>query len=65
MVPGVDMANHASGDATVAHYESDDNGDGVLLLRQDKDVAKDGEITITYVESFSICWMLTQKKLRR
>ena len=47
MVPCVDMANHASGDATAALYETDGNGNGLLLLREGKDIAKDGEVTIT------------------
>ncbi|KAF2740145.1 SET domain-containing protein [Polyplosphaeria fusca] len=55
MVPGVDMANHASGNFTAAHYESDENGDGVLLLREDRKVARDGEITITYGDDKGAC----------
>jgi hypothetical protein len=47
MCPCVDMANHASGDATAALYETDQDGDGLLLLREDKDIAKGGEISIT------------------
>lgn len=49
MVPCVDMANHASGDHTVALYETDVDGNAVLLLREGKSLAKGQEITITYV----------------
>ncbi|KAF2122867.1 hypothetical protein BDV96DRAFT_561538 [Lophiotrema nucula] len=48
MVPCIDMANHASGEATSALYETDDDGNAVLILRDCKDIPKDGEITITY-----------------
>jgi len=47
MVPCVDMANHASGDATAALYETDEDGNGLLLLREGKNIQKGGEITIT------------------
>lgn len=47
MVPCIDMANHASGDATAALYETDRNGNGILLLRDGKEIQKGGEITIT------------------
>jgi hypothetical protein len=47
MVPCVDMANHASGDATVALYETDEDGNGLLLLRDGKTIGEGGEITIT------------------
>lgn len=49
MMPCVDMANHASGDATGALYETDSNGNGLLLLREGKNIEKGGEVTITYV----------------
>lgn len=45
MMPGIDFANHASGDATGALYETDADGNGLLLLR--KDVTEGGEVTIT------------------
>jgi hypothetical protein len=45
MMPGIDFANHASGDATGALYETDADGNGLLLLR--KDIAEAGEVTIT------------------
>lgn len=47
MVPCIDMANHASGDATAALYETDRDGNGLLLLREGKAIAPGGEITIT------------------
>jgi hypothetical protein len=49
MMPCVDMANHASGDATAALYETDKDGNGLLLLREGKMISKGGEITITWV----------------
>ncbi|KAF1927711.1 SET domain-containing protein [Didymella exigua CBS 183.55] len=55
MCPCVDMANHASGDATAALYETDEDGDGLLLLRPGKDIGKDGEITITYGDDKGAC----------
>jgi hypothetical protein len=45
MMPCIDFANHASGEATAALYETDGDGNGLLLLR--RDVEKSGEITIT------------------
>lgn len=48
MVPCVDFANHASGDATVALYDTDADGNAVLLLRDGKSVGVNDEITITY-----------------
>lgn len=47
MMPCVDMANHASGDATAALYETDEDGNGLLLLRDGKNIAKGGEVSIT------------------
>lgn len=49
MVPCVDMANHASGDRTVAVYEVDGEGRAVLLVREGVSVDEGGEVTITYV----------------
>lgn len=49
MVPCVDMANHASGDDTVALYEVDDQGNAVLLLRDTKCLKQGDEVNITYV----------------
>lgn len=48
MVPCVDMANHASGDETVAVYETNECGNAVLQLRQGKRLKQGEEITITY-----------------
>jgi hypothetical protein len=48
MVPCVDMANHASGNETVAVYETNECGDVVLQLRQGKRLKRGEEITITY-----------------
>ncbi|KAF2154679.1 SET domain-containing protein [Myriangium duriaei CBS 260.36] len=58
MAPCIDMANHASGDATSAIYEVDSNGDAVLLLRDSKSLAKNDEITITYGDAKGACEML-------
>ncbi|GME26292.1 Set domain-containing protein [Neofusicoccum parvum] len=58
MVPCIDMANHASGDATVALYEADSDGNAALLLRDGKEVKKDDEITITYGDKKGVCEML-------
>ena len=48
MVPCVDMANHASGDQTVALYETDERRNAVLQLRQGRTLRQGEEITITY-----------------
>ena len=48
MVPLLDMANHASGDDTVALYETDEFGNAVLQLREGKSVKSGDEVTITY-----------------
>ncbi|EKG20692.1 hypothetical protein MPH_02047 [Macrophomina phaseolina MS6] len=58
MVPCVDMANHASGEATAALYETDSDGNAVLLLRDDKELGKGDEITITYGDKKGACEML-------
>jgi hypothetical protein len=47
MMPCIDMANHASGEATAALYETDEDGNGLLLLRDAKTISDKGEITIT------------------
>ena len=49
MVPCLDMANHASGERTVALYETDEEGNSLLRLRDGHDLSKDDEITITCV----------------
>ncbi|KAF2798294.1 SET domain-containing protein [Melanomma pulvis-pyrius CBS 109.77] len=55
MVPCVDMANHASGDTTAALYETDEKGNGLLLLRDGKNITKGGEVTITYGDDKGAC----------
>ena len=47
MVPCVDMANHASGDRTVAVYETDNNGNAVLQLSREQGLEEGEEVTIT------------------
>ena len=58
MVPCVDLANHASGQATVASYEKGSDGSAVLLLRDGKRVSEDGEVTITYGDEKGACEMI-------
>ncbi|GAM42862.1 hypothetical protein TCE0_044f17217 [Talaromyces pinophilus] len=48
MVPCVDMANHASGEETVALYETDEERNAVLQLRWGKKLRRGEEVTITY-----------------
>ncbi|KAF1945893.1 SET domain-containing protein [Clathrospora elynae] len=55
MMPCVDMANHAAGDATAALYETDQDGNGLLLLRDGKKIDQGGEITITYGDDKGAC----------
>lgn len=50
MVPCVDMANHASGEETVALYETDEERNAVLQLRWGKKLRQGEEVTITYVK---------------
>jgi len=58
MVPCVDLANHAAGEATVAVYEKDQDGNAVLLLRDGKSVGENDEVTITYGDEKGACEML-------
>ncbi|KAL8707423.1 MAG: hypothetical protein Q9220_007542 [cf. Caloplaca sp. 1 TL-2023] len=58
MVPCVDMANHASGDATTALYESDSDGNAVLVLREGKTLKPGDEVSITYGDDKGACEML-------
>ena len=58
MVPCVDMANHASGGDTVALYDTDENGDALLILQDDRSLAPGEEITITYGDEKGACEML-------
>lgn len=50
MVPCVDMANHTSGEATIARYDTDQTGAAILQFRQDQIAAVEPgkEVTITY-----------------
>lgn len=58
MVPCIDMANHASGNSTSAWYETDRDGNAILVLREGKDLASNDEITITYGDEKGACEML-------
>ncbi|KAK5170381.1 uncharacterized protein LTR77_004968 [Saxophila tyrrhenica] len=58
MVPCVDLANHATGESTLAVYEKDHEGNAVLLLRDGKSVKDSHEITITYGDEKGACEML-------
>jgi len=58
MAPCIDMANHASGDATRAIYEVDQDGNAILMLRDKKTVAEGDEINITYGDAKGACEML-------
>lgn len=58
MVPCIDMANHASNSNTTALYESDADGNAVLLLREGVSVQKGGEVTITYGDCKGACEIL-------
>ncbi|KAF1918517.1 hypothetical protein BDU57DRAFT_444203 [Ampelomyces quisqualis] len=55
MMPCIDMANHASGEATAALYETDEDGNGLLLLRNGRTISDKGEITITYGDDKGAC----------
>lgn len=58
MVPYIDMANHASGDDTVALYETDADGNAVLIRREGKTLNFGNEVTITYGDDKGACEML-------
>lgn len=58
MVPCIDMANHASGDSTSALYETDSDGNVILVLRDNKGLAPNDEVTITYGDEKGACEML-------
>ena len=58
MVPCMDMANHASGDSTSALYETDNDGNAILVLREGKKLAPNDEVTITYGDEKGACEML-------
>ena len=55
MVPCLDMANHASGQETVAMYETDRDGNAVLLLRDGRGLEAEEEITITLEIPVNFC----------
>lgn len=54
MVPCVDVANHASGDETMAVYDTDANGNAILQLRADKTLHDCQEITITFASLYLV-----------
>lgn len=58
MAPCIDLANHASGEDTIAIYERDADRDAVLLLREGKEVKEGAEVTITYGDEKGACEML-------
>ena len=58
MVPCIDMANHASGKGTVARYDTDADGGGILVLRNGKSSTAGEEVTITYGDDKGACEML-------
>ena len=58
MVPCIDMANHASGNATVALYDTDLDGNAILVLQEDKTLEIGNEVTITYGDEKGACEML-------
>ncbi|QIW95547.1 hypothetical protein AMS68_001065 [Peltaster fructicola] len=58
MVPCLDIANHESGDATIAVYDLDSNGNAILLLRDGKALARGTEVTISYGDEKGACEMI-------
>ncbi|KAL8986468.1 MAG: hypothetical protein Q9177_004179 [Variospora cf. flavescens] len=58
MVPYVDMANHASGEATTALYDTDADGNAILILREGKTPQVGDEVSITYGDDKGACEML-------
>lgn len=58
MVPCIDMANHASGDDTTALYDTDADGNAVLILREGKALKAGDEVSITYGDEKGACEML-------
>lgn len=57
-VPCIDMANHASGEEASAVYETDSNGNAILVLRAGKTVKKGDEVTISYGDEKGACEMM-------
>lgn len=58
MVPYLDMANHASGEATTALYDTDVDGNATLILRKGKTPQAGDEVSITYGDEKGTCEML-------
>lgn len=58
MVPCIDICNHSSGDKTKALYDTDADGNGILVLRDGHQLASSDEITITYGDAKGACEML-------
>ncbi|OQO09947.1 hypothetical protein B0A48_04302 [Cryoendolithus antarcticus] len=58
MVPCIDLANHAAGEATIANYDRDADGNAVLVLREGKRLSEGDEVTITYGDEKGACEML-------
>lgn len=58
MIPCIDMANHASGDETVALYEIGEDGRASLQLIDDRELADGEEVTITYGDEKGACEMI-------
>lgn len=58
MIPCIDNANHASSDNTTSLYETDLDGNAILVLRDGKDLKRGDEVTITYGDEKGACEML-------
>ena len=58
MVPYIGFANHASGEATIANYQADGDGNALLLLDEDKTLGEGQEVTITYGDEKGACEMI-------
>ena len=58
VVPCLDMANHASADDTNALYETDNDGNAILILRDGKRMKSGEEVAITYGDEKGACEML-------
>lgn len=58
LVPGIDLANHSSGDATIALYDTDVDGNAILVLRDGRKLEPGEEVTITYGDEKGACEML-------
>ena len=58
LVPCIDMANHGSGDATNALYETDVHGNAILVLATGKTPKAGQELLITYGDDKGVCEMV-------